>query len=226
MSFRDVKKTSRIRIGTRVFWWRHAPEAWAEICEKAVSWVPASERESRDSELGEARRICALRAPRVGWVESWRYKSSRHRKIFSLSPHVEKSLNSKRWIKVSYLNQFSVFGFLYMFMNILWTLCLFHTSIYLSLQHKERIRIYFKIRRSKKIFVFFLFYLFCSYIRVIYMYVSSLLIVYSMRLELTLVSSINGLWLVRLGYIVVSFTLSWSVFTLVCFPGIWYMICL
>ena len=31
--------------------------------------------------------------------------------------------------KVSYLNQFRVFGFLYMFMNILWTLCLFHRDI-------------------------------------------------------------------------------------------------
>ena len=60
------------------------------------------------SDLGEARRICALREPRVGWVESWRCKSSHHRKIVcvSLSPHVEKPLNSKRWIKVSYLNQF------------------------------------------------------------------------------------------------------------------------
>ena len=28
---------------------------WAEILEKAVSWVPASEQEGRDSELGEAR---------------------------------------------------------------------------------------------------------------------------------------------------------------------------
>ena len=51
----------------------------------------------------------------------------------SLSLHVEKPLNSKRWIKVSYLNQFrefSVFGFLYMFMNILGTLWLFQTSVY------------------------------------------------------------------------------------------------
>ena len=92
---------------------RHAPEAWAEIWEKAVSWVPASEEEGWLPELGEARRLCALRAPRVGWVESWRCKSSQHRKIASLSPHVEKPLNSKRWIKVSYLNQFrkvSCFG--------------------------------------------------------------------------------------------------------------------
>ena len=99
------------------------------IWEKTESWVPASERESRDWELGEARRLCALRAPRVGWVESWRCKSSQHRKIVSLSPHVEKPLTSKRWIKVSYLNQFRVFGFLYMLMNILWTSCLFHISV-------------------------------------------------------------------------------------------------
>ena len=100
---------------------------------KAVSWVPASERESRDSELGETRRICALRAPHVGWFECWRCKSSQHRKVVSLSLHVEKPLKSKRWIKVSYLNQFHVFGFLYMFMNILWTLCLFHISVGLLL---------------------------------------------------------------------------------------------
>ena len=79
--------------------------------EKSQSWVPVSERESRDWELGEARRLRALRAPCVGWVESWRFKSSQHRKIVPLSPHIEKPLNSKRWIKVSCLNQFRVFGF-------------------------------------------------------------------------------------------------------------------
>ena len=59
------------------------------IWEKAVSWVPASEPEGRDSDLGEARRLCSLRVPRIGWVESRRCKSSQHRKIVSLSPHVE-----------------------------------------------------------------------------------------------------------------------------------------
>ena len=72
--------------------------------EKKYSWVPASEREGWLSELGVARRLCALQAPCVGWVESWRYKSSQHRKIVSL----EKPLNS-RWIKVSYLNRFREF---------------------------------------------------------------------------------------------------------------------
>ena len=108
---------------TRVFGWRHAPEAWAEIWEKAVSSVPASEEEGWLSELGEARRLYALRAPHVGWVESWRCKSSQHRKIVCLSPHVKKPLNSKRWIKVSYLNQFREF-------RVLDSLCLFHISVY------------------------------------------------------------------------------------------------
>ena len=71
------------------------PEAWAEdfgIWEKQ-SWVPSSERGSWDSDLGEARQLCE--APGVGWVESWRCKSSQHRKIVSLSPHVDKPFNSK-----------------------------------------------------------------------------------------------------------------------------------
>ena len=57
------------------------PEAWAEIWEKEVSWVTVSEEEGWFSELGEARWICTLRAPRVGWVERWRCKTSQHRKI-------------------------------------------------------------------------------------------------------------------------------------------------
>ena len=79
-------------------WMTSCPEAWAEdfgIWEKAVSWVPASEQESRDSELGETRWICALRVPRVGWVESWRCKSSQHRKIVSLSLSCRITFNSK-----------------------------------------------------------------------------------------------------------------------------------
>ena len=40
--------------------WRHAPEAWSEIREKSVSW---------DWDLGETRRICALRAPHVLGVQ-------------------------------------------------------------------------------------------------------------------------------------------------------------
>ena len=49
---------------------------------------------------------------------------------------------------------------------------------------------------------------------------------YSMRLELTLVSCINDSCLVRLVYIGVVVPLSWSVFTLVCFTHLWYLICL
>ena len=71
--------------------WCHAPEAWAEIWEKSVSWVPTWEEEGWLSGLVMARRICALWAPSI----SWRCKSSQHRKIVSLSPHVDKTFNSK-----------------------------------------------------------------------------------------------------------------------------------
>ena len=70
--------------------WRHAPEAWAEIWEKSVSW---------DWDLGEVRRISVLRAPPV---MGRRWKSQDRKNVY-LSPYVEKPLNSKV-IKVSYLN--------------------------------------------------------------------------------------------------------------------------
>ena len=68
------------------------------------------------------------------------------------------------------------------------------------------------------------------------MYVSSLLLSsedvwhkaflmwYSMRLELTLVSSINDPWSVKLVYIGVVVPLSWSVFTFVCLYNIYIYI--
>ena len=40
---------------------------------------------------------------------------------------------------------------------------------------------------------------------------------YSMKLELTLVFSVNDPWLVKLVYLGVVVPLSWSVFTFVCF---------
>ena len=49
------------------------------------------------------------------------------------------------------------------------------------------------------------------------MWHKALLMGYSVKLEITLVSSINDLWLARLVYIGVVVTLSRSVFTLVCF---------
>ena len=78
---------------------------------------------------------------------------------------------------------------------------------------KERIRIYFKIRRSTKRFVFFEFIHFV--LHTCYIYVCFQLVAfareyvwhkafsmgYSMRLELTLVSRINDSCLVRLVYL-------------------------
>ena len=63
--------------------WRHAPEAWAEIWEKSVSWVLASEEEGW---LSLVRRGLAVGA-HVVWG---RWKSQVY-----LIPYVEKSLNSK-----------------------------------------------------------------------------------------------------------------------------------
>ena len=50
-----------------------------------------------------------------------------------------------------------------------------------------------------------------------HMWHKNLLMSNSMRLELTLFSSINYLWLVKLVYIGFIVPLSWGVFTLVCF---------
>ena len=50
-----------------------------------------------------------------------------------------------------------------------------------------------------------------------HMWHKALLMGYSMRLELNLVSSLNDLWLVRQVYIGIILPLSWSVFTFVCF---------
>ena len=85
---------------------------------------------------------------------------------------------------------------------------------------KERIRIYFKIRRSTKRFLFFKFiYFVLTYMLYVYvcfqlvafigehMWHKALLMGYSMRLELTLVSSLNDLWLVRWVYIGLLFLL-------------------
>ena len=98
-----------------------------------------------------------------------------------------------------------------------------HTYNYIQMYICKYIHIYFKIGRSTN-----WIYLFSSYIRVIYMYVwyKALLMGYSMGLELTLVSSINNPWLVKLVYIGDVVPLSWGVFTLVCFTLLWYLICL
>ena len=125
-SFTDVKIKPQIANEIRRCEWRHAPEAWAEIWEKAVSWVFASEEEGWLSELAEALR-------RVPHVVGDRWKS-KHRKIVYLSPYVEKLFNSK--VIKSFVPElrsrkcFCVSGFLcsiYMSMNILST---FHIFMY------------------------------------------------------------------------------------------------
>ena len=80
VSFRDVT----IKIPDNGFdqgcEWRHAPEAWAEIWEKSVSRVLASEEDGWLSELAEAFAVGVARDGGGGWT--WK---SRHRKIVPLS---------------------------------------------------------------------------------------------------------------------------------------------
>ena len=95
VSFRDVTIKIPDRGCDQGREWHHAPEVWAEIWEKSVSWVPALEEEGWLLGLVVARWICAQRATCVCGVESWRCKSSQHRRIVSLSPYVKKPFNSK-----------------------------------------------------------------------------------------------------------------------------------
>ena len=96
VSFRDVK----IKIPDRNW----GQGIWVTSRTGIVDWdlSKSSELSSRlgrrrlISELGKARRICALRAPCVGWVESWRCKSSQHIMIVSPSLHVEKTFKLKK----------------------------------------------------------------------------------------------------------------------------------
>ena len=83
VSFRDVSIKTLDRGYDQGCEWRHAPEAWAEIWEKSVSWDFASEEEGW---LSLARRGLATGA-HVVWG---RWKSQVY-----LSPYVEKSFNSK-----------------------------------------------------------------------------------------------------------------------------------
>ena len=123
---------------------------WVTSCTTNVGWdliksselCPASERESWHSDLGEARRLCALRASCVGWVESWRCKSSHHRNIVYHSPHVEKPLNSKKVNKSFPYVYFThpdhgyvTFSLLLFCVSFLWnvSLSLSNCSIYSSL---------------------------------------------------------------------------------------------
>ena len=83
--------------------------------------------------------ICALQAPRVSWVESWRCKSSQHRKIVPLSPYVEKPFNSKV-IKsfvpdLSSRKCFSCFGIPMLSICALWTLWTFCEPVWMCLFH-------------------------------------------------------------------------------------------
>ena len=108
-----------------------------EIWEKSVSWVPGSEEDSCDRDLGEARRICALRAC---WGERWK---RRHRNIVLLSSLCRKTFKLKgnkkfrTWTKKSRV--FFVFRDSYvismLYMNILWTFHVHFTYSCMGMLH-------------------------------------------------------------------------------------------
>ena len=135
LSCRDVT----IKIPDRGYdqgWeWRHTPEAWAAIWEKSVSLVPAWEEDGWLSGLVVARRICALRAPRVSWVESWRCKSSQHGRVVSLTPYVEKPFNSK--VIKSFVPELRSRQVLFVFLDsdviYIWTLWTFCVQVWICL---------------------------------------------------------------------------------------------
>ena len=122
--------------------WRHAPEAWAEIWEKSVSWVPASEQESwvptseKDSwllELAEALR----QVPHM--VKGADGKVIIERLCFSL-PYVEKPFHSK--VIKSFVPElrsrqvFFVFRDSYViYICALWTLWTFCVPVWICLFH-------------------------------------------------------------------------------------------
>ena len=110
-SFRDVKiKIPDLNINQGM---------WVTSRTRSVGWGFGDLRKS--SELSSCLRtrestsrpgrgqtnLCATGTRALVGLRADDVKAAQHRKIVSLSrPHVEKNLNSKRWIKVSYPNQF------------------------------------------------------------------------------------------------------------------------
>ena len=128
VSFRDVTIKIPDRGCDQGCEWRQAPEAWAEIWEKSVSW---------DWDLGEVRRICALRAPHVLAEGVADGKDSIER--WYLSPYVEKPFNSK--VIKSFVPElrsrkcFSCFGIPMLSLCALWTLWTFCVPVWIYLFH-------------------------------------------------------------------------------------------
>ena len=71
---------------TRGCEWRHAPEAWAEIWEKSVSWVPASEEE--EGWLSLARRGLAAGVARGEGVQIEKSSMKDRASLFLMSKNL------------------------------------------------------------------------------------------------------------------------------------------
>ena len=123
VSFRDVT----IKIPDSGFdqgcEWRHAPEAWAEIWEKSVSWVPASEEG-------------CLSLAHGGLAAGVHVVWGRWKSLVYLSPYVEKPLKSK--VIKSFTSElrsrecFLCFGIpmFCLYMCVMNILCTFHVFTY------------------------------------------------------------------------------------------------
>ena len=108
VTIRDVTIKTLHRKWDRGREWRHAQKRWGfwVFEKKQLVEIWAWTREIRFSQLAEARPVVCGGGAARGEVQM---EKSASKEIVCISPHVEKPLNSKRWIKISYLNKFRVF---------------------------------------------------------------------------------------------------------------------
>ena len=114
VSFRDVTIKIPDRGYDRGCEWRHAPEAWAEIWEKSVSWVLGPEEDFRL--LTEARLVaCGGCARGLGQMEKSGVSLSLGRKTF----YLKGNKRFRNWTKKSWV--FLCFGVPMFYVYMLWT---------------------------------------------------------------------------------------------------------
>ena len=152
--------------------WRHARKRWGfrGFEKKAVSWDLNSEQAIRFLARAEGSTKCAARAG-VRW-------KSQHRKKLCLSLLMSKNLKLKKVIKSFVPEPIStVFGFLYMFMNILWSYVYFTYPYHGYVTQPDCLNIdIIRIRKKSGYFsfLFFSFFFFCLF----YLMILKILFIY------------------------------------------------
>ena len=127
VSFRDVTIKIPGRECDLGCEWRHAPEAWAEIWEKSVSWVPASKEEGW---LLLARRGLVAGA-HVVWG---RWKSQVYLSLCRKTFKIKGNKKFCTWTKKSWV--FLCFGIPMLSIWALWTLWTFCVPVWIcTCQH-------------------------------------------------------------------------------------------